>query len=67
MAQTALALLEGNRELREAVMASDTLELQDLEQTAKEASDTIHKKESAYTEVNINKLPINLHEIQGLD
>ena len=73
-AQAAAALQEVNRELGEAVAASDTVELQDLGQTAKEASDAIHRMETAFTDAEIDELlgmrdepPVNLHELQGLD
>lgn len=73
-AQAATALQEVNRELGEAAAASDTVELQDLGQTAEEASNAIHTMETTFTEAKIDELlgtindpPLNLREIRGLD
>ena len=54
-----------NRKL--AVAASDTVELQDLGQTVKEASDAIHRLETAFTDAEIDEPPVNLSELQGVD
>ena len=74
LAQAAAALQEVNRELGEAAAARDTVELQDLGQTAKEASDAICRMETAFTDAEIDELlgmrdepPVNLHELRGLD
>ena len=63
-----------NRQLGEAAAAVDTVELQDLWQTANETSDAVRGMETALTDADVNELlgtlddpPLNLREIRGLD
>lgn len=72
--QAAAALQTANEALGEAAAAVDTVELQDLRQPAKEASDAIHKMETTFTEAELDGIlatvddpPINLRELRGLD
>ncbi|GCB74385.1 hypothetical protein scyTo_0003475 [Scyliorhinus torazame] len=67
-------LQTADAELGEAAAAVDTVELQDFGQTAKEASDAVHKKETTFTDVEVDELlgtandtPFNLGELRGLD
>ena len=68
------ALSRANQELGEVAGPMDTVELQDLGQTANEALDAIHTMETALTDADIDELlemvndpPLNLREIRGLD
>lgn len=68
------ALSRANQELGEVAGPIDTVELQDLGQTANEALDAIHTMETALTDADIDEIletindpPLNLREIRGLD
>ena len=63
-----------NRQLGEVAATVDTVELQDLGQTATETSDAVLRMETALTDADVNELlgalddlPLNLREIRGLD
>lgn len=68
------AISKADKELGEAAAAVDTVELQDLGQTAKEASDSLHKMETTLTDTELDEIlgtmddhPLNLRELRGLD
>ena len=73
-AQAVESLQTANRQLGEAAAAVDTVELQDLGQTATKTSDAIHRMETALTDAQVDELlgtlnapPLSLREIYGLD
>ena len=73
-AQDVESLQTANRQLGEAATAVDTVELQDLGQTATETSDAIHRMETALTDAHVDELlgtlndpMLSLQEIRGLD
>ena len=55
-AQAVESLQAANRQLGEAAAAADTVELQDLGQTATETSDDIHRMETALTDAHVDEL-----------
>ena len=74
LAQAATALRAVNQELRQAAAVIDTVKLQDLGQTAKEASDAVHKVETTFTIAKQDEIlgtahnpVLNLWELRGLD
>ena len=73
-AQAVESLQTANSELGEVAAAVDTVELEDLGQTAKKTSDAVCRMETALTDAHVDELPgtlddprLNLCEIQGLD
>ena len=73
-AQAVESLQTADSELGEAAAAVDTVELEDLGQTAKETIDAVHKMETALTDAHVEELfgtlddpPLTLQEIRGLD
>ena len=72
--QAVESLQTANSELGEAAAAAETVELQDLGQTATETSDAIRRLETALTDADIDELlgtiddrPFDLRELRGLD
>jgi len=63
-AQAAAALSSVDQELGDAAAAVDTVELRDLGQTAKEASDAVNRMETTF---GADDPPFNLRELRGLD
>ena len=63
--KAATALQMANNELSDTAAGFDDMELQDLGQTAKEASDTVQTMETTLT--NMKDPPLDLREIRGLD
>eukprot|EP00061_Rhincodon_typus_P018090 g47113.t1 len=63
-----------NTKLGGAAAAIESIELQDLGQTAKEASDAVHEIETRLTDIDIDKIletlddpPLTLRKLRGLD
>ena len=72
--KAATALSNVSKELGEAAAAVDTIELQNLGQTAKDVETSIHNMETTFTDAGldevlgtINDPPLNLRELRGLD
>ena len=74
--KTVAALQMANNELGGAGAAVGSVELQDLKQTAKEASYAVHRMKTTFTDAEINEIlgtmhtpppPLNLRELRGLD
>ena len=66
-AQATTALWAVNQELIQAAAVIDIVQLQDLEQTVKEASDAVHKMETTFTVAELDNCPLDLRELRGLD
>lgn len=73
-AQAVESLQTANRELGVAASSVDTVELQDLGQTATDVADTVHRLETALTDNEIDQVlgtiddpPFDLRELRGLD